>query len=349
MAKGIPARLTRRLLALAVLVAGLIGVLAYFYVTPPPPVIRFPGGKRFAFSIIDDTDMTTLARVRPIYGVLERYGLRTTKTVWVYPTTEPENSTNSGDTLSDPAYRDFIVDLQRKGFEIALHGVRGGSSRREDTLRGLETFKEVLGQYPRMFINHSMNKDNLYWGHNLLAFGPLRWMTGFVNRHEFSGHDPGSPYFWGDVAKQRVTYVRRYTFEDINLLNINPSFPYRLDDKPLVNYWFPTANGDRRVNFEELLTAANVERLVQQGGICLVYAHLGSGSFNQGDEVDPRFEARIRELVKHDGWFAPASEILDYLRKQPGWSGGLGLRERVRVDMRYLVGQLLESVGIGAA
>jgi hypothetical protein len=190
----------------------------------------------------------------------------------------------------------------------------------------------------------------LYWGGNLFTLPPLQWAGRVAIRHEFSGHESDSPYFWGDVAKQRITYVRRYTFPDINLLEVNPAFPYRLPEKPYVNYWFPTANGDRIKEFDALLSPENIERLVREGGVCLVYAHLGAGSFNDdAGGVDPRFEARLKDLVKHDGWFVPASEILDYLARRPGWSGNLDFHERARTDLRYLVGQLMAAIGFGAS
>jgi hypothetical protein len=87
---------------------------------PPQRAIAFPR-KRFAFTIVDDTDMATLERIRPVYEVLHRYGLRTTKTVWVLDATETDHPANAGDSLNDPGYRAFIQDLRSKGFEIALH------------------------------------------------------------------------------------------------------------------------------------------------------------------------------------------------------------------------------------
>src|SRR5437899_2238785 len=65
---------------------------------PRPRIMRtlravrrsWPEGKDFAFTIIDDTDNATLARIRPIYELLSELGLRTTKTVWVYPAPESE-------------------------------------------------------------------------------------------------------------------------------------------------------------------------------------------------------------------------------------------------------------------
>lgn len=334
----------RKKLVLAVVVFVLGGgAWACFFDSVPKP-IPFPNGKRFAFSIIDDTDMTTLERVKPVYATLEKYGLRTTKTVWVVESNDESHPANRGASLRDAEYRKFILDLQRKGFEIALHGIRGGSSRREEVLQGLEEFRRELGHDPKMHVNHSLNKDNLYWGRHLFAFGPLRWAGGLAIRHEFSGHDSRSPYFWGDVAKQHIQYVRRFTFAEINLLAVNPSFPYRLPDKPYVNYWFPTADGDRVREFYELLKSENLDKLDREGGVCLVYAHLGSGSFNKDGGVDPRFETRIKELVSRNGWFVPASEILDHLMKQPSWSGDLTLWERMHLDTRYLAGQFFPGL-----
>ena len=44
--------------------------------------IEFPGDARFAFTILDDTDDSTLENVKPVYDCLRSHGLRTTKTVW---------------------------------------------------------------------------------------------------------------------------------------------------------------------------------------------------------------------------------------------------------------------------
>ena len=311
-------------------------VIAWILQPPPERAIAFPDGKRFAFTIVDDTDMATLERNRPVYEVLHRYGLRTTKTVWVLDGTETDHPANAGDSLNDPDYRAFIADLRSKGFEIALHGVRGGSSERADVIAGLEEFRRLFGSYPRLHVNHSRNRDNLYWGSARWSIAPVRWMYALARGDGFSGEDPESPYFWGDLAQRNVKYVNQFTFRDINLLNVTPSFPYHLPDKPLVNFWFPTANGDNRDQFAILLSPGNLDRLEREGGVCLVYAHLGAGSFNAGDGVDPRFEDRIRDLASRNGWFVPASELLDYLAAQPGWTAEPDWRERIRLEILFL-------------
>jgi hypothetical protein len=45
-----------------------------------PAGAEFPGGKCFAFTIFDDTDVATVENIRPIYLLLEDLGMRTTKT-----------------------------------------------------------------------------------------------------------------------------------------------------------------------------------------------------------------------------------------------------------------------------
>ena len=99
--------------------------------------LTFPAGRRFAFTIMDDTDVATLANVGPVYRLLDQLGFRTTKTVW--PVGCPEGSANfsSSETLEDPAYLAFVLDLQSRGFEVAYHGATRESSTRERTERAL--------------------------------------------------------------------------------------------------------------------------------------------------------------------------------------------------------------------
>jgi len=57
--------------------------------TQPRPEVAWPDGKRFAFTIFDDTDGTTLLNGPPIYDALTRHGLRITKSVWIDETPQP--------------------------------------------------------------------------------------------------------------------------------------------------------------------------------------------------------------------------------------------------------------------
>src|SRR5690348_1052098 len=90
--------------------------------------------------------------------------MRTTKSVW--PLRGPGNPgvKIDGGCLDDPGYLKFVLDLKGRGFEIALHGVQNGSAERQRIRQGLERFRDLLGDYPRLHTNHSRNRDSIYWG-----------------------------------------------------------------------------------------------------------------------------------------------------------------------------------------
>jgi hypothetical protein len=60
-----------------------------------------------------------------------------------------------------------------------------------------------------------------------------------------------------------------------------------------------------------------MDRLAQDGGACIVSTHLGKG-FTRSGELDPHFAKTMSTVAKMDGWFAPASEILDWMAVQDG-------------------------------
>src|SRR5881296_2966253 len=105
----------------------------------------FPEKKRFAFSILDDTDDSTLANVKPVYDQLRQYGLWATKTVWPLDCPEGSRLFHAAETLQDKAYLAFVHQLVNEGFELAFHGATMESSHRERTIQGLEFIKREFG------------------------------------------------------------------------------------------------------------------------------------------------------------------------------------------------------------
>ncbi|CAN5823006.1 hypothetical protein BH23GEM7_BH23GEM7_03990 [soil metagenome] len=280
--------------------------------------LTFPQGKRFAFSIIDDTDVATVENVRPIYRLLEEMGMRTTKTVWPVGCPEGSRDFSSSQTLEDPEYRDFVLDLQRRGFEITWHGGTMESSTRERTVEALERFRATFGSYPRVHANHSYNRENLYWGAERIDQPLLRVLYRRMNGRpadHYQGHLQGSPYWWGDLCLQHFAYVRNLTFQEINLSRINPSMPYADPARPCARWWFSASDAEDREEFDALLSTENQERLEREGGVCIVATHLGKGFVHEGEVVRSTRE-RLEELAGREGWFVPVGELLDWLRAQ---------------------------------
>jgi len=279
----------------------------------------FPNGKKFAFTIFDDTDAATLENIRPIYNLLKELKIFTTKSVWVFHSQkESDNKIFPAHTLANPDYLTFIRELSESGFEIALHGVSSDSNPREKTILGIEQFKNLLGFYPTSYAGHLNNFENLYGGTDKLSSSMLRFLMRIYEKQKnfhFQGHIKNSPYFWGDICKKYIRYVRSFTFNEINILKINPTLPYYDPSKPFVNFWFSSADGSNVEKFNKLLSQHNQEQLEKEGGVCIVYTHFAFG-FVKNSKVNPKTKKLLEELSRRNGYFVPVTKLLDHLRNQ---------------------------------
>lgn len=275
--------------------------------------MNWPDNKQFAFTVVDDTDNATIQNIEPVYRLLQELGMRTTKTVWVYPSRDRF----TGDTLQDREYLGFILGLRDKGFEIGLHGVGSGAFTREEILVGLKFYQECFGQYPSMHINHAQSPHNIHWGNSacsrlLQSYARLR-----SPNDKFFGHDTAGDCYWGDFAKQHIRYMRSRSFKGINTLAHDPRMPYRDRDKEAAsNFWFSSSDGADVRAFTALISKDNVDSLVTEGGCCIVYTHFASGFVDGNGEVNPAFRTNLEYLASKGGWFVPAGEMLDHLLAQ---------------------------------
>lgn len=300
--------------------------------------MRFPGNRRFAFTVLDDTDHATVSNIRPVYDFLSELGIRTTKSVWAFP---PRDGC-SGQSLADPAYRRFVKELQKDGFELCLHSVGSGPFSRDEIRQGFEQFREVFGRYPRIHANHAFNPDNLYWNATDRFVPPIGWLVK-LGRWLMQkpttcseGHDPASEYFWGDIAKKHIDYIRDLTFDEIDLLEVDPLQPYRIRSRSeYSNFWFSAVDGHTIEEFVRLTTPENVDRLARRGGACIVYTHFASGFLENGS-LNARFERQMRDLAQRDGWFVPVSTVLDHIMscKDEG-DAEAGMGYRLRLNLRW--------------
>lgn len=305
--------------------------------------MRFPDSKGFAFSILDDTDDSTVENVKPVYDKLREYGFRTTKSVWPLGCPEGSRLFFAAETLQNRHYLQFVHDLVDDGFEIAFHGATMESSRRERTLRGLEFLREEFGSYPRLFCNHGHNRENLYWGHKRLQTRLLSTVFRLMRnggRDYYCGDIEGSEYFWGDLCKRSITYVRNFTFNQVDVRQFDPETPYRLPTTQYVNYWFSTSDAPDVKAFTRLLTRERIDDLVRSGGVCLVSTHLGKG-FSRHGKLDCDVEHILQYLSESNGWFAPVTTILDHLVEERNGGGELTWLRRVMLESRFLADRIV--------
>jgi hypothetical protein len=306
--------------------------------------LSWPAGKRFAFTVVDDTEMATIDNVGPVYDLLGSLGVHTTKTVWPCGFQRPPRF--GGDTLDEPEYLRWIRSLADDGFEIAFHGATDHASLREGTVAALNSFRERLGADPRVHVNHFGQSEALYWGDARLDGLPklaYRGVNRLLGRAEhYYGHDDRSPYFWGDICRDRVEYVRNYTFPGVLTTSMDALMPYHDPRRPYVNFWFSSSDAPRVEAFCDLLSEANQDRLCEEGGACIVYTHFAFG-FTEAGTLHRRFEHLMRRLSALPGWFVPVSTLLDHLKVQEGWRPEPDIEEIRKLQMRWLRARMLHG------
>lgn len=305
------------------------------------PTVRWPEGKRFAFTIFDDPDAQTVEDGKRVYDLLAELGFRTTRGVW--PGTPVRTPNSQGAACDDPEYVRHTQALQAAGFEVGYHNHTKHSSTREEIITGLDTFRDYFGHDPIAMANH-YNADAMYWGPARVT-PPIRGVyiaatVGRTNGRHF-GHVPGHASFWGDVCRQRIQYCRNFVYANVNTLAACPAMPYHDPLKPFVNAWYASTEGSNAPRFLSALHERNQDRLEEEGGACVMYAHFGHG-FVDGCRVSTRFVELMRRLARKDGWFVPVSTLLDYLGAQQGVTI-LADAERRRLETRWLLEKLFRG------
>jgi hypothetical protein len=282
--------------------------------------VEWPHGKAFAFTIFDDPDYDTVDNVATVYSFLSDIGLRTTKAVW--PIKGSGLPRIGGATCEDEPYLEWLLKLQRRGFEIALHNVTHHTSSREQTIRGIEAFHKLFGHYPYSLANHSGCQESIYWeserlsGLQRLIYNALHLKLNGRNPGS-QGHIEASPLFWGDLCQQNIRYVRNFVLGDINTLKACPVMPYHDPDRPYVKYWFASSEGANVDSFSAMLSESNQERLRGEGGACIIYTHLAKGFVEKG-RIDNRFKTLMERLASMNGWFVPVCTLLDFIVQTRG-------------------------------
>jgi len=310
--------------------------------------IVWPHGKDFAFTIFDDSDFNTVENSSAVYSFLSDIGLRTTKSVW--PIRGNGTPKIGGTTCEDKQYLTWILGLKENGFEVALHNVTYHTSTREQTVEGLDRFRQLFGHDPYSMANHSGCSEAIYWGRARLS-GSRRvvydlahlFSNGNGDVNDFQGHIEGSSLYWGDFCQDRIKYVRNFVLGDINTLRVCPFMPYHDPDRPRVKYWFAGSEGPNVRSFNAMLREANQDRLMAEGGACIMSTHFASGFFEHG-RINERFRFLLERMSRMNGWFVPVHTLLDFILQTRG-EHSITQVERSHLESRWLWHKLFHTGG----
>ena len=133
----------------------------------------------------------------------------------------------------------------------------------------------------------------------------------------------------------------------IDLLAVNPAFPYRLTDKPYVNYWFPDRQWRPDDRFQRAPEKREPRHLAEQGGVPRLRAPR-FGELHEGGRGGPAFEARSRTWCRGTGGSCrrPRSSTTS---RPAGLDRRDRLTERFRLESNFLWARSLRcSVSLGA-
>lgn len=309
--------------------------------------LTYPSDAEFAFTILDDTDDTTVANGRPVYDLLTELGLRTTKTVWAFDIdVEYRGPYFAGETLSSPEYLKWVHELVDNDFEIAFHNATMGTSVRADTIRALDIIKTEFGQPVRLHCNHGQNLENLHWGVDRYSSTIIKKTQNLLTRFQsypvFEGNKPDSPYYWSDIADEQIDYMRAFAFRQLNCANIAPGRPYVNPEKQKSTQFFNTADASDIQAFNQLVNRDSINKLREQGGWTIISTHLGKG-FYQDDKLDAEFKSNMDYLASLPGWFVPASQLLDFLKKEQG-DAEISTSDRFRLESSHLTDRIINRL-----
>jgi hypothetical protein len=266
-------------------------------------------------AITDDPDQGSFDQFKTLYDLLLRLHLPTTRAMWVY---EPSEATGTpalpikffAPVLTEKKCLDYCKMLHENGFEICLHGASSGNNTREGTKNALEYLENEIGP-SSVYICHSKNAENLYWDEKCVNARFFSAMLRLYTKNKCFGEIEGSKFFWGDICKDKIRFIRLFRTRQVNTLAFNPSMPYHDANKPYVNYWFSATKG----YLARLLEPYAIDCVCRENGASILYQYLHKYVNDKG-EIDPLVKTALERIAADSRiFFRPVSVILERLKQ----------------------------------
>lgn len=138
--------------------------------------------------------------------------------------------------------------------------------------------------------------------------------------------------------------MRNHVFTRLDTLSCDKVTPYRDRAKnPCSNEWFSSSDGYDCLAFNRLLEPKQVDALIRGRGCAIVYTHFGYGFVKDG-QLDETFVDRIEYLAEKNGWFVPASQLLDHLKLQKAKDPELSATEKWSLDFKWFWQRTLRKI-----
>jgi hypothetical protein len=83
-----------------------------------------------------------------------------------------------------------------------------------------------------------------------------------------------------------------------------------------------------------MISERNQDRLKNEGGACIMYAHLAKGFVLNG-KINHRFKELLQRMSRMNGWFVPVHVLLDFILRVKG-NQIITRAERATLERRWL-------------
>ena len=136
------------------------------------------------------------------------------------------------------------------------------------------------------------------------------------------------------VHMSRSVMIKRI-FIHLLKMRILPGKPFKDPRKKMTPFLFNTAGAPHADAFNKLVNPHSLKKLQKQRGWAIVSTHLGK-DFYRNKKLDLEFEKTIRYLAAQPGWYVPASQLLDFIKKNLGFSEISSL-ERFMMEYGHII------------
>jgi len=289
---------------------------------------RVPYLYDFGFTIHDDTDTFDYRNGNATYQGFYNAGFLTSVSAWA------ETSWDKTGFVDNANQRNWLLDLQSKGFELALHSATGGTDTRQTTINAFNNWSEYFG-FPMMYIEHSSNGEHLISGSGADATSNY-YLLDLVNTSNVSYYWNLDAYennaLWKTSAENSSSFYNgwkaygesidpitgeRWSNGEISLF---PNYTNEKAKLPLVDEHGTSINLTSMIGkihirdaahipstgLRQLYTPAHIFDLVETKDLTIMYTH--SGSYSE-------FNSTLAEVARYDGYFVPAGVLLNYSSK----------------------------------
>jgi len=223
--------------------------------------------------------------------------------VWINDTT---------DTIATET-RNLYLWLWSMGYEMNYHTTSSIEDNRTKTLKGFEIYKNLFGEYPKLYVDHGPTSEN---PEHITA----------------QGSNVSSPYYLIDILDKYSKYLWPGFITHrgaVNLFNYSESgknFPFFVCDnyRPIlyevngtvVRAWFFIRNDFPNADpIVQYLTYEAIDKLEEEYGLNIMYTHMHNWLYASGGKIylNKTVADRIRYVTTKNIWIDLPTVVMDYL------------------------------------